>query len=59
MMMLKLEGSGGAGAASGDLLSIESHNISLDGDFSIQVSILFLPLPISQKKIVLSLKLYN
>jgi ataxin-3 len=59
MMMFELKGGGGAGAASGDLLSVESHNISLDKDFSIQVPILFLPLPISQKQIVLSLKLYN
>ena len=48
MMMLELEwggggggggggGSGGGGVASGDFLSVESHNVSLDGDFSIQV----------------------
>lgn len=29
------------GASSGDFLSEESHNVSLDGDFSIQVSIIF------------------
>ncbi|KAK9986023.1 hypothetical protein SO802_030974 [Lithocarpus litseifolius] len=46
MMMLELEGGGGGGGggggsgggvASGDFLSVESHNVSLDGDFSIQV----------------------
>jgi ataxin-3 len=47
MMMLELQGGAAAagaasGAASGDFLSVESHNVSLDGDFSIQV-----PLPIS------------
>ena len=48
MMMLELEGGGGGGGGSGggsggggvaseDFVSVESHNISLDGDFSIQV----------------------
>uniref|UniRef100_A0A2N9FAA3 ubiquitinyl hydrolase 1 n=1 Tax=Fagus sylvatica TaxID=28930 RepID=A0A2N9FAA3_FAGSY len=41
MMMLELQGGAAAagaasGAASGDFLSVESHNVSLDGDFSIQ-----------------------
>lgn len=34
---MMIQGGGGGGATSGDFLSEESHNVSLDGDFSIQV----------------------
>lgn len=46
MMLEGVAGGGGGTISSDDFLSEESHNVSLDGDFSIQVRLLVLKIPI-------------